>query len=185
MGYDGHARFARDKSPGLHGLVSDNELGHGRSRSRSPFSHQEHRRGLEKASPRAGSPLMRPQRDFRIRPRSQSIVTDPQQLHRNPLYKGMEPGLGIDLNDGIVVRRVSPCRDPAMLYPLGPWPRELGGEFSSLLVVDARGADVPGPHPQTPDLVVGRAPRARFSPLVGRASHLTVITRTRSLTRRA
>ena len=80
---------------------------------------------------------------------------------------------------------MSPGRDPAMSSHPGPWPREVGGEFPSLLVVDARGADAPGPHPQTPDLGVGRAPRARFSPLVGHAPHLTVITRTRSLTRLA
>ena len=97
----------------------------------------------------------------------------------------MELGLGIDLNDDIIVRRVSPGRDPVMSSPPRPWSRELGGEFPSLLVVDARGADAPGPHPRTPDLVVGRALRARFSPLVGRAPHLPVITRTRSLTRRA
>ena len=101
VGYSGHARFARDKSPGLNVLVSDNEFGHGRSRSRSPFSHQKYRRGLEKARPRAGSPRMRPQRDFRIRPRSQSLgyrdrspTASPEPHNRAPSVRGHGTGTG-------------------------------------------------------------------------------------------
>ena len=192
VGYSGHARFVRDNSPGVNVLVSDNEFGHGRSRSRSPFSHQKHRRGLEKARPRAGSPRMRPQRDFRIRPRSQSLgyrdrspTASPEPHNRAPSVRGHGTGTGD--------RSQRRSRRSSSESGSGPGDvvhfRALAGGARRRVSFSPRRrrsrADAPGPHPRTPDLVVGHAPRARISPLVGRTPHLTVTMETRYFTCRA